>query len=86
MTAASYLTKLQRYNDALVLYNRLFDEFKTSTEKEKAYFRIGELYQLYLKDPEKAISAYGMIVEKYPFSLFAEEARKRIRLLRGDAI
>jgi tetratricopeptide (TPR) repeat protein len=86
MTAASYLTKLKRYNDALMLYNRLFDEFKTSAEKEKAYFRIGDLYQHYLKDPQKAITAYGMILEKYPFSLFADEARKRIRLLRGDSI
>ena len=86
LTAASYLTTLQRYNDAVVLYNRLFDEFNSSTEKEKAYFKIGELYQFYLKEPEKAITAYGTILEKYPFSLFAEEARKRIRLLRGDSI
>ncbi|MHB1050095.1 MAG: tetratricopeptide repeat protein [Bacteroidota bacterium] len=86
MTAASYLTKLQRYNDALMLYNKLFDEFKSSTEKEKAYFKIGELHHRYLNDPQKAITAYGMILEKYPFSLFAEEARKRIRLLRGDSI
>jgi tetratricopeptide (TPR) repeat protein len=86
MTAASYLMRLQRYNDALLTYRRLFDEFKTSSEKERAQFTIGELYHLYLKDPQEAIAAYGVILEKYPFSLFVEEARKRIRLLRGDSI
>lgn len=86
MTAATHLTALQRYNDALAMYQRLFDEFKTSNEKERAYFKIGEVFQYHLKESDKAISAYGTILEKYPFSLYADEARKRIRTLRGDAL
>jgi TolA-binding protein len=86
MAVASNLTRLQRYRDALIVYNTLFEEYPVSSEKEKAYFRIGELYQYHLDDRMKAIEAYTVILEKYPFSLFSDEARKRIRLLRGDPI
>lgn len=83
---AEYQIQLRQYSNALASYNKLLDQFKLSTEKDKTYFKIGELYQVYLNDKQKAIKAYEVILEKYPFSLFVEEARKRIRLLRGDAI
>lgn len=83
---AEYQIQLRQFDQALASYRRLLDDFKLSTEKDKTYFRMGELYQLYLHDKQKAIGAYETILEKYPFSLFAEEARKRIRLLRGDSI
>jgi len=81
-----YLAQLHKYPEALAAYQKLLDEFTLSTEKDKTYFKIGELYQLYLNDKQKAIQSYEVILEKFPFSLLAEEARKRIRLLRGDAI
>jgi tetratricopeptide (TPR) repeat protein len=84
MAVASNLTQLQRYREALAIYNKLFEEYPVSSEKEKAYFRIGELYQFHMDDKNKAIEAYNVILEKYPFSLFSDEVRKRIRLLRGD--
>ncbi|MEW5799147.1 MAG: tetratricopeptide repeat protein [Bacteroidota bacterium] len=83
---AEYQIQLHQFDQALASYRRLLDEFTLSTEKDKTYFRMGELYQMYLNDKQRAIGAYETILEKYPFSLFAEEARKRIRLLRGDAI
>lgn len=86
LTAAGYLVQLKRYADALKIYHRILDEYKTSAIKEKTYFSLGELYQWYLNDTPKAIESYSIILEKYPFSLFVDEARKRIRTLRGDAI
>ena len=83
---AEFSIQLRRYDDALAAYQKLLDEYKNSIEKDKTQFRIGELYQFYLVDKQKAIQAYEVILEKYPFSLFTEEARKRIRQLRGDAI
>ncbi len=83
---AEYQIHLHQFNQALASYRRLLDDFTLSTEKDKTFFRMGELYQTHLNDKHKAIAAYETILEKYPFSLFAEEARKRIRLLRGDAI
>ncbi|MEW6060759.1 MAG: tetratricopeptide repeat protein [Bacteroidota bacterium] len=83
---AEYQIQLRRYNDALASYRKLLDHFALSTERDRTYFKIGELFQLYLNDKQNAMKAYEVILEKYPFSLFVEEARKRIRLLRGDAI
>lgn len=78
--------QLGQFHQALASYQQLLNDFTLSTEKDKTYFRIGELYQMFLNDKQKAIKAYEVILEQYPFSLFVDEARKRIRLLRGDAI
>ena len=78
--------KLKQYASALAAYQKLLEEYKESTERDRTLFKIGELYQFNLAEKQKAITSYEVILEKYPFSLFAEEARKRIRLLRGDSI
>ncbi len=78
--------KLKQYISALSAYQKLLEEYKESTERDRTLFKVGELYQFNLSEKQKAIASYEVILEKYPFSLFAEEARKRIRLLRGDSI
>lgn len=83
---ADYSIMLKKYQDALSSYTKLLQEYKESIEKDRTYFKIGELYQYHLIDKQKAIDSYETILEKFPLSLFAEEARKRIRLLRGDSI
>ena len=83
---AEYSIRLKRYPEALAAYQKLLEEYKESIEKDRTYFKIGELYQFQIMDKQKAIASYEVILEKYPFSLFVEEARIRIRRLRGDAI
>jgi tetratricopeptide (TPR) repeat protein len=83
---AEYSIQLKQYADAFAAYQKLLAEYKGSIEKDKAQFKIGELYQFYLLDKGKAIKEYEVILEQYPFSLFVDQARKRIRQLRGDAI
>lgn len=83
---AEIAIRLKRYPDALSAYNKLLDDYKESILRDKTLFKMGELYQFPLNEKTKAIDAYQMMLEKYPLSLFADEARKRIRLLRGDAI
>ncbi|MFA5832386.1 MAG: tetratricopeptide repeat protein [Bacteroidota bacterium] len=83
---AEYSVKLKKFPDALAAYQKLLVDYKESIEKDRTYFKIGEVYQFNLLDTQKAIAAYEEILVKYPFSLFVEEARKRIRQLRGDAI
>ena len=83
---AEYSIQLKQYAGALADYQKLLIDYKESIEKDKTQFKIGELYELYLLDKQKAIAAYEIILEKYPFSLFVEQARKRIRQLRGDSI
>jgi tetratricopeptide (TPR) repeat protein len=78
---------LQRQtNEALATFQKLVSEAPTSILRDRAQLRIGEVYQNVMRDGAKAIEAYEQLLAKFPSSMYAEEARKRIRLLRDDAI
>ncbi len=75
-----------RTPEALASYRSVANDMPTSIFRDRAQMKIGELYEQKLRDKPKAIEAYEQLLAKHPNSLHAEEARKRIRLLRGDAI
>jgi tetratricopeptide (TPR) repeat protein len=77
---------LKQYDNALFSYGKLLTDYPKSILREKAQFGIAALYQNHFKDKEKAIKAYEEVLSTYPHSLFVDEARKRIRQMRGDAI
>ena len=79
-------TLLGKPMDALASYRRIVNEMPQSIVKDKAQFRIGMVYETTLHDAPKAIEAYEELLAKYPTSLHAEEARRRVRMLRGDSI
>jgi outer membrane protein assembly factor BamD (BamD/ComL family) len=51
-----------------------------------AQFKLAELYEKQLNDPEKAKAAYEAVLINYPGSIYTVEARKRFRELRGDQL
>ena len=53
---------------------------------DDAFFRIGEINELYLKNLEQAQNIYKEFLVKYLGSIHVAEARKRYRILRGDFI
>jgi tetratricopeptide (TPR) repeat protein len=53
---------------------------------DDAVFKLAELYEKKLNDPEKAKKLYQDILINYPGSLYTVEARKRYRKMRGDGI
>jgi outer membrane protein assembly factor BamD (BamD/ComL family) len=77
---------LNRVDSALAVFGKIVNDMPTSTLRDRAQMRIGEVYENRLKDKKKAIEAYEAVLANYPASLFVEEARKRIRILRGDSI
>ena len=78
---------LQRQtNEALATFQKLVSDAPTSILRDRAQLRIGEVYQNVVRDGAKAIEAYEQLLVKFPSSMYVEEARKRIRFLRGDAI
>ena len=77
---------LNRVEDALVVFRKVAIDMPTSILRDQAQMRIGQVYENRLKNKQKAIEAYEEILANFPTSLFVEEARKRIRLLRGDSI
>ena len=78
--------QLNKPDSALVVYGRIINDMPTSILRDRAQMRIGEVYEGRLKDKKKAIEAYEAVLANYPTSLFVEEARERIRILRGDSI
>jgi hypothetical protein len=60
------------------------DDFADDILADDASFMIGEIYEKHLKNPEKAMEIYRNFLTKFPGSVFAAEARKRFRTLRGD--
>ena len=79
-------TKKGMFNEALEAYKRVVDNYGDEIFGDDAFFKVAELYQFYLNDPEKAKSTYQEMLTKYPGSIYTVEARKRFRKLRGDNV
>jgi tetratricopeptide (TPR) repeat protein len=77
---------LKRPNEAITAFHFVADSIQLSILKDRAQFRIAEIYQKVLNNTAQAIEAYEKLLAQFPNSLYAEESRKRIRLLRGDAL
>ena len=77
--------KLNLVSDALSTFQHIVTDMPESILRDRAQMRIAETYERRLKDKPNAIAAYEKILVKFPNSLYVEQARKRIRLLRGDA-
>lgn len=78
--------KLKQTNEAIAAFRFIADSIQLSILKDKAQFRIAEVSENVLHNKAQAITAYEKLLERFPNSLYAEQARKRIRLLRGDAL
>ena len=74
----------QQYDKAANYLQKIVDEYGTDILADNALFYLGDLYQIYLKDDEKAKAYYEKIILDYKDSTFSIEARKRYRKLRGD--
>ena len=75
-----------KYADAVTSYKQLTTDFPESILLDRTLLKIGQVYELGLNDKTKAIESYQQLLEKFPTSLFANEARRRIREMRGDNI
>ena len=53
---------------------------------DDALFYSGIIYSDELKDKEKAMNQFLTLIKEIPGSVFAVEARKRLRILRGDGV
>jgi tetratricopeptide (TPR) repeat protein len=76
---------LKQPADAIATFRHIVNDMPESILRDHAQMKIAETYQSTLRDKDKAIEAYEYILAKFPHSLYVEEARKRIRQLRGDS-
>jgi cellulose synthase operon protein C len=86
MNIGDILAQMRKYSDAIVSYDRLIKNYPESLELDRAFIKIGQIYELGLNDKTKAIEVYQQLLEKFPSSIYVSEARKRVRELRGDSI
>lgn len=72
------------FEKSIKLLQQIRDEYPDDILADDAYFLQGEIYERHLKNREIAMEVYRNFLDKYPGSVFAAEARKRFRVLRGD--
>jgi len=78
--------RMQRgeFDNSVALLQRILDEYGEDILADDAYFLQGEIYERQLGDKDKAMEIYRNFLTKFPGSVYAAEARKRYRQLRGD--
>ena len=85
-TKAEIYIRKKDYVTADSLLAELVKDYGTDILADNALFRRAELQEEAFKNKDKAMELYQQLLLDYPGSLFATEARKRYRQLRGDAI
>ncbi|MFN0174219.1 MAG: tetratricopeptide repeat protein [Saprospiraceae bacterium] len=78
--------KQRNYEKAMPLYQEVADKFKEDIRADNSLYALAQIYELKMNDLEKAKEIYEKIFLEYSGSVFAVDARKRFRILRGDKI
>lgn len=78
------LEKKRNFNDAANRYQQIVEQYKEDIRADNALYAWARLCEFRLKDTEKAKNLYEKLFIDYSGSVFAVDARKRFRLLRGD--
>ncbi|MBV6441602.1 MAG: Beta-barrel assembly-enhancing protease [Saprospiraceae bacterium] len=83
---AQIYEKKRDYPKAAALYQEVADKFKDDIRADNSLYNLAQLYEFKMNDPEKAKTLYEKIFMDYSGSVFAVDARKRFRILRGDKV
>ena len=81
---ANLRIKRGEFETANALLGKIVTDYGDDILADDAYFTQGDIYEHYLKNKDKAMEIYRDFLDKYPGSVYAAEARKRFRTLRGD--
>jgi len=83
---AQIYEKKRDYPKAAKLYEEVAEKYKEDIRADNALYALAHLNETQLNDLEKAKTLYERIFTDYSGSVFAVEARKRFRILRGDKV
>lgn len=78
--------KRGEFDESIALLQQIRDEYGDDVLSDDAFFLQGEIYERQLNQKDKAMEIYREFLTKYPGSVYAAEARKRFRTLRGDFV
>lgn len=85
MAKARIAIQEKNYNDAVANLKKIVAEHPNDLWADDAVFMLGDIYENHLNDKEQAKTYYQKIITEYSGSLYINDARKRFRILRGDA-
>ena len=78
------LSEKQKWQDAIYYFQTIVEKYPDQPICGDLYFRMGDILQYKIKDYNKAIEMYQMVVEKYPGGSWGKFAQKRLdELKRG---
>lgn len=83
---AKLLETKNEFAKAETNYLNIITNYKEDLLADDAYFALAELYEKQFQQPEKAKEYYEQIIFNYEDSIYFVDARKKYRMLRGDAI
>ncbi|MDN3723248.1 tetratricopeptide repeat protein [Aequorivita sp. SDUM287046] len=78
--------KTGEFEKAETNYLKIIEFYKEDILADDAHYRLAQLYETKLNQPEKAKQEYEQIIFNYADSIYFVEARKKFRSLRGDEI
>lgn len=81
---ANIRMKQGEFDKSLGLLQKILTDYPDDILADDAFFLQGEIYERQLVDKDKAMEIYREFLNKFPGSVYAAEARKRFRVLRGD--
>lgn len=83
---AKIYVETREFDKAVATLDTLIKNYGQDLYGDDALYLKGTLLEEKLGDTQQAMATYEQILEKYPSSVFATEARKRFRTLRGDVL
>ncbi len=81
---ANIVLKRGEFEKSVSLLQKIINDYPDDVLADDAFFLQGEIYERHLQNNEKAMEIYREFLNKFPGSVYAAEARKRFRMLRGD--
>jgi Tetratricopeptide repeat len=76
--------KRGEFTESIKILQQILEQYPDDILADDAYFLQAEIYERQLHDLEKAKEMYREFLNRYAGSVYAAEARKRYRMLRGD--
>ena len=74
------------WNQAIGFYDDIIKFHESDILADDAMFKAAELVETKLNNADNALERYKKLLISHPGSLYAHEARKRVRLLRGEEL
>lgn len=83
---AQIAEKKRQYEQAAAFYAEIVEKYPEDIRADNALYAWAILLEERLGQPEKAMELYEKLFVDYSSSVFAVDARKRFRILRGDKV